>query len=266
MSGRSIGTACLAAASLVTGTLPLAQGSRWLATDRPNFVESSLAVGEGVFQFEVGIAGSETDLPGGDLEEWATPTLLRYGVTRAWELRLETAGYLRSKQDDQTDSGLADVAVGAKWHARDGETGTADPSMSVLLNVGLETGSSAFRLPGPRPSVRAVAEWTVGERLGVGAMGGLRSARNRVGDRYVHGILGLVASYGFPANVRPFVEFAAPAIRSNDDGGNLVFWDAGVTWAFDPNWQADAAVNLGANADSPDRLITIGLSGRFGYR
>ena len=242
----------------------LAEDGDVLSTDRPDFVESSLTVGDGVFQLETSVARTDTDVPGGDLEVWTTPTLFRYGIRENWELRLETAGYVRAEAPGFDESGAADIAIGAKWHTRDGQEGTADPSMAWLFHVGLETGSDEFSEEAPRPSVRGVAEWTLSDRTGLGVMGGLGSRENFAGDDFVYGIFGVVVGYAFTPELRGFLEFSAPRVASSEDGGNPTFWDAGVAWVLTPDWQVDAAVNVGASSEAEDLTVAFGLSGRFG--
>jgi hypothetical protein len=235
-----------------------------IVTDRPDFVEASGTVGKGVFQFESSIGFERTDLSGPDEKAWVTPTLLRYGILENWELRLETEGAIRYELGDVSESGLADFAIGAKWHTMDGGPAWLKPSMAWLFHVDLETGSDEFKGEGMRPSVRAVAEWELGERTALGAMAGLKYDSNDDGDHYLGGIFGAVLGYSFTGAFRGFVEFAAPSLASCDYGGCVATWDVGVAYLLSPNWQVDTAFALGANGNSPDTFWTVGLSGRFG--
>ena len=70
--------------------------------------------------------------------------------------------------------------------------------------------------------------------------------------------------YSFTPEFRGFLEFAAPQMASSEDGGNPTFWDAGVAWLLNPDWQVDAAVNVGASSEAEDLTVTVGVSGRFG--
>lgn len=238
-----------------------------LSTDRPDFVESSQTVGRGVFQFELGAGRAQTDLSGGTWKQWGTPLLLRAGISKNWELRLETAGYLRDEFRGETDSGFADTAFGAKWHSMDGGgVGSAKPSMGWLAHVDLGTGSKELRVAGAQPSLRGVAEWELTEKLGLGAMFGLRYNRSDDESRYTAGIFGAVLGYAFTDRFKGFLEFAAPQIASNDDGGNIQTWDAGVAYLITPDWQVDGAIVVGANSNSPDLAVFFGVSGRFGAK
>jgi hypothetical protein len=252
--------------ALAAAPSPHAADPQPLVTDRPDFVEASSTVGEGVFQFETSLGFERTDLPGPDERIRVTPTLLRYGILESWELRLETKGAVRRVLEGVADSGLADVAVGAKWHTMDGGGRWARPSMAWLFHVDLESGSDEFKGDGLRPSVRTVAEWELGERAALGAMAGIKVDSNDDGDHYVGGILGIVLGYSFTDDFRGFVEYGAPNLASCDDGGNIATWDAGVAYLLTGDWQVDAAYFHAANGNSPDSYWTFGLSGRFGAK
>jgi hypothetical protein len=243
-----------------------ADESEPLVTDRPDFVEASATVGKGLFQFETSIGYESTDHAGPDVDTWTTPTLLKYGLSENWELRLETPGAIRRKIDGESDSGLSDVALGAKWHAVDGEPGGAMPSIGLLFHVDLATGSDEFEGDGARPSVRAVAEWELGERTALGAMAGAIYENDAGGDRFLGGIFGVVIGYSFTERLRGFAEYAAPMIASTDNGGNEATWNTGVAYFINNDWQVDTALSLGANDNSGDFFWTVGLSGRFGNK
>ena len=95
-----------------------------IATDRPDFVESSDVVGKGRFQIETSLAWERDKSGGVSSRARATPTLLRLGVSDNLELRLETDGLLRTRVAGLSESGTADAAIGFKWHLADGENGS----------------------------------------------------------------------------------------------------------------------------------------------
>jgi hypothetical protein len=257
---------CIAAFAFLVFIPAIAEEGEPLVTDRPDFVEASTTVGRGVFQFETSVGFESTDHAGPDVDTWTTPTLLRYGILDNWELRLETAGATRQEIDGDSESGLSDIALGAKWHALDGEPGGAMPSIGLLFHLDLETGSDEFAGDGVRPSLRAVAEWELGERTALGAMAGAIYENDAGGDRFLGGIFGLVVGYSFTERFRGFAEYAAPMIASTDNGGNEAAWDTGVAYLINNDWQVDTALSFGANDNSADVFWTVGLSGRFGNK
>src|SRR5690242_17733233 len=92
-----------------------------IATDRPDFVESSATVGTGVFQLETSAATDWTRVGSATEHTVATPTLFRFGIAPTLELRLESEGYQRATNSavNGAATGVADAAVGLKWHAAD---------------------------------------------------------------------------------------------------------------------------------------------------
>ena len=191
-----------------------------IATDRPDFVESSNVVGKSRFQVETSIGHDRTKAAGLRAHTWSTPTLLRYGISDAWEVRLETDGAIRERLTDeasglrQSTRGAGDLSLGLKWHALDASG--AIPSVGLLFHADLDTGSSAFRGEGTRPSARMVAEWELGADVSLGVMPGLGYERHGGG---AFGILGVVLGKAWNDNLRSFVELSSPRIASSADGG-----------------------------------------------
>ncbi|MEO3690564.1 transporter [Roseateles paludis] len=265
-AARLCGAAAMAVASLVLQ--PAWADDEGLSTDRPDFVESSNVVGKGVFQIETSLA-HERDRSGGvKTSVRSTPTLLRYGLSEALELRLESDGLLRQSVTDSSGvaraRGTADASLGLKWHVRDGDEGSRKPALALLAHLDLDSGSAAFRAPGKVPSLRLVAEWELPGDASFGVMPGMAYAVNdTTGQRYWSGILAATYSRPLVGALRGFVELAGQALRSKRNGGNVVTFDAGLTYAIDLDTQLDFSVNLGTNRQTPDRALAIGFSRRF---
>ena len=89
--------ALVAVSLLLFGSAALAQTQSPQAglinPDRPGIADGSAVVGRGIFQIE---AGLERDHDAGD-RSIATPLLLRYGVNKAFEMRVEGNGYVHAK-------------------------------------------------------------------------------------------------------------------------------------------------------------------------
>src|SRR6185369_3944857 len=78
---------CLAAASLVH-----AQEADLISADRPGLADGSTTVRRGAFQVELGLERDDEN----ESRTLTTPLLLRYGLTEALELRVETSGWERT--------------------------------------------------------------------------------------------------------------------------------------------------------------------------
>lgn len=238
-----------------------------IATDRPDFVESSDTVGKGRFQIETSVAFDRDKTQGIRSRTRTTPTLLRWGAWENVELRLETDGATRAKvtADGVTDttSGFADTSLGLKWHVADGSEDGSRPGMAWLLHVDAPSGSSAFKGQGWRPSVRFTAEWDLPKDLSAGVMAGLYQERNSDNHRYLGGILAATLGVPLRENWRAFVEVAGQSLASNRNGGKVVTLDTGLTWQLTQDLQLDTAVFRGISKAAPDWSWTVGLSVRF---
>ncbi|MDO9356321.1 MAG: transporter, partial [Solirubrobacteraceae bacterium] len=199
----------------------------------------------------------------------STPTLLRAGLSDALELRLETDGFLHERSRDAatgTDErrrGFADASLGLKWHMRDGDEAAGTPGIAWLAHLDLETGSSAFRGQGVRPSLRMVAEWELPNEMAIGVMPGLMLDRDADGKRFAAGILAVTLSKGWTPAWRTFVEVAGQQLASKRHGGNVITFDTGATWLVTDDLQFDVSVARGLTSNSPDWQWGVGMAVRF---
>jgi len=237
-----------------------------IATDRPDFVESSVVVGKGRVQIETSVAYERSVRDGVRERATSTPTLLRFGVADTLELRVETDGrvhnWVRAADHylDRGASGMADTSLGVKWHARDGDEQRGMASLGVLLHVDLPSGARAVRADGPRPSLRGVAEWELPQDFSLGVMPGIASERNDDGHRFTSGIFAVVLGKEFAPGWRGFVEVSAPRIAHAVDGGSQLSFDLGAAWVLNRRCQVDAALSRGLNRHTADLAVTVGLS------
>lgn len=239
-----------------------------LATDRPDFVESSDVVGAGRFQIETSVAFERGKADGAREKLRSTPTLLRIGLGDTLEARIETDGALALRSTDENglttrDKGRADVSFGLKWHMQDGDEATGRPGIGWLAHVDTDSGSRAFRGKGWRPSLRMVAEWDLPGGHSLGVMPGLYVDRDEAGSRYVGGIAAVVFGKSFTDRLRGFVELSGQQLTSGRHGGNVVTGDVGLAYLLTNSVQIDTAASWGMSKAAPDFGWTIGLSVRF---
>lgn len=242
-------------------------GEEPIATDRPDFVESSDVVGKGRLQLETSLAW-ERDRQGGIKSRLAsTPTLLRVGISEDWELRLETDGRLRQRSEaagvSARTSGWSDLAIGAKWHHLDGDEETGRPGVAWLLHLDLDSGSGAFRGQGVRPSLRGVAEWEFAGGWSLGVMPGIYRDRDESGQHYTGAIMAAVLGKSLNENLRVFVELAGQQLTSSRHGGKVVTFDTGLAYTLTRDLQLDVALSRGISKTAPDLAWTVGVSTRF---
>lgn len=261
--------AVLALAFFTACTLPAVAAEDSIGTDRPDFVESSDTVGKGRFQIETSVAFERTKTDGVRERTWSTPTLFRVGVSETLELRLETDGWIRQRIDDSSTGertsarGGADASVGLKWHVVDGDEKKGTPGVALLAHVDLDSGSSAFRGNGLRPSLRVTAEWELPNEFGLGIMPGVAWEKTAEGHRYAAGILAVTLNRKWSDQLKTFIEVAGQRLASKRNGGSTVTFDLGATWLLSKDIQVDTAIQAGLTKESPDLAVTVGLSMRF---
>ncbi|RZI82331.1 MAG: transporter [Rubrivivax sp.] len=238
-----------------------------IATDRPDFVESSDVVGQGRIQIETSVAFERDEQSGVKSRLRSTPTLLRIGVSENVELRFETDGALRQHTEElgvtTRTKGYADLAVGAKWHVQEGDEAQGKPGIAWLLHVDADSGSSAFRGQGWRPSLRLVAEWELPQGYSLGVMPGVYAEHDELGRRYTGGIFAVVGGKSLTDKLRGFVELSGQELASKRHGGNVVTADTGLAYLLTNSVQIDTAVSRGLSRATPDLSWTIGISARF---
>ncbi|MBV6830347.1 transporter [Xanthomonas euvesicatoria] len=248
----------IASCFVLLGVMGHARAEDPIATDRPDFVESSLTVGDRRVQVETSVAWERDDA----VDAYSTPTLLRYGLGQTWELRLETDGWQRIDLPGDTQvSGMSDVSLGIKHHLASSDDGKT--SLAWLLHVDLPSGAQALRGHGARPSFRLVAEWELSDSISAGMMPGVIWDDDGQGNRYTAGIFGAVLGKAWNDRVRSFVEVALPQIANSDDGGTVALLDVGSAWLLSNDVQLDAVYSRGLNDRSPDHALGVGLSFRF---
>lgn len=259
------------ATAVLVGALAVqhARAADAITTDRPDFVESSDVVGRGRVQIETGIGFERNEADGLKTRTRSTPTLLRLGFRDDMELRIETDGLLRSRVQDlstgatQTERGSADTSIGIKWRTQEGDEARGTPGMAWLMHVDLDTGSTAFRGQGLRPSLRFVAEWDLPHDLSIGVMPGVVADKADDGSRFAAGMFAVTLGQGWSPAWHGFVEIAAQRLASRAHGGNVVSFDFGATYLVNDSLQLDLSASRGLTRDTPDFQWGVGVSFRF---
>lgn len=256
----------LVAAALAVAAAAPAQAKDEIVTDRPDVSESSEVVGKGRFQIETSLVSQRDEAAGTRVRTLNTPTLLRIGIAEQFELRVESDGYTRLRADGAVPlraSGMADTALGVKWHMQDGDDDDHVPSVAWLLHADFATGAKAFRGQGVRPSLRVVAEWELPQGWSVGAMPGVFSDRNEAGERYSAGLLALVLGKDFTPQWRGYVEYSLDQWAATRHGGKVSSWDAGVAYVLNKDLQLDFSFSRGISQSAVDASWGLGLSVRY---
>ena len=123
--------------------------------DRPGFGESTDTLAPGFLQLEAGFLAEAHALVGGPVRNISVPQpLLRIGLTRRLEIRLEADGFNRESDASgaarELHHGGSDMSVGAKVRLL--PEGPRRPAVSLLASVSLPVGSSYFSSGGIDPT------------------------------------------------------------------------------------------------------------------
>lgn len=234
---------------LLTSALEVhGQDADLINADRPGLADSSGVVGFGRFQVEAGLERDHST----DGVAIATPLLLRYGLTQAVELRIETNGYVHSGGA----SDFAPVSAGAKIHFADA------PSLGVITRVFLPSGSGQQRSHATTGDVRLAADINLGERWALNPNVGLASLDDGDG-RFTAGLAALTVQYNISDHANVFVDAAlqSPEIRG---GTAALTVDAGAVRIIGRNTQLDISFGWGARGTTPPNVFwSAGISRRF---
>jgi hypothetical protein len=243
-------------------------GEGKIDTDGPDFVESTESVARGRFQFEAGPQLEQERRDGALPRTVSTPLLLKAGLGDGWEARLETDGRVERAGMDEAGApqrlrGTADTALGLKWHVLDRDPAHGVPALAWIAHVEGRSGSANLRGQGLRPSLRAVVGWDLPHDFSIGLMPGVKIDARADGHRYVSGILGAVAGKWWTGRLRTFVEIASPRAAREENGGVLLYKNAGAAYLLGDDWQIGARAGWAANRNTPTRYLLVSLAGRF---
>ena len=234
-----------------------------LVTDRPDFTESSDVVGHLVVQLEMGANVAWTGEAGFRDRTVTLPlALLRLGISRRFELRLSTDGYVVNSFGRSigayTSKGRADMEVGAKYVLRDADQGGF--AFAVIPILSLPTGADGFSSGTVDPTFKFT--WATNLPKAFDISGNVNVSR--LGDslgRYTEHVLSvslahaLVGGWGGYAEVFGFTPHGRP-----DSSAWTV--DAGVTHLLGENAQIDFEFGRGLTAAAPSWFVGTGVAFR----
>jgi hypothetical protein len=215
----------LALLALLVATGAFAQSDDLINPDRPGIADGSATIGRGRFQIETGAERDDAS----DSRTLTTPTLVRYGVSEALELRVEGEGWQHELGDG---SSWQPASIGLKYHFFD------KPSLGVIARVFPTEHEGDVRLAA---DIDLNEHWSLNPNVGV--------------DRH-SATAALTVQYNLSKRLNVFVDGGAE--RSS------LLLDTGVAWIIGRDTQLDASVGWGAHgADNPNVFFSAGISRRF---
>jgi len=228
-----------------------------LVTDRPDFTESSEVVGRDVAQFEMGSVLEFDRAAGVKTLSFGTP-LMRWGVSKRWEMRVSGDGHITEFSHGASRKGVGDTEFGFKFKFRDQSKWL--PAMGVIPFLDMPTGALGFTSGKMDPGVKFL--WSKDVPLGFGLSGNLNAARvSGDGVRFVQKAITLSVGHDLFAGLAGFWEAFAFVPFDKATGPNWVY-DMGLTHMVGNDAQWDVTWGHRLNQIGPDSFVQVGYTYR----
>ena len=229
-----------------------------IATDRPDFTESSALVSAGRVQLEAGLTftGTSRTDGGGTSRSWPE-LLLRYGLTSRLELRVgQSLATLSSATD--VDSGfteLEDLYLGMKVGL--GAQQGMRPELALLVQTTIPTGGDQLSAESVLPGAALLAGWELSERYSLAA--GLQA--NRLPGNGFGLAPSVTVGRAFSPRVKAYAElysFLPVADESGDRSAHYA--NGGVAVLLSPTIQFDARIGAGFSQTADRYFVGFGFA------
>jgi hypothetical protein len=245
----------LAACASTLQTLPP------ISTDRPDVTDGATTVPVGTTQLEGGYTTDRSDAQTRD--QTIGEGLVRIGLSSRAEARLAFNSYEVRRERGLTQRGFDDASLGVKLRLYDAPSDhvQALPTTSWIFALSIPTGNRDFGARTALPSTKLAAEWSLGERVGLGANAILAAERDETGR---HTQSGASVSLGpnFTEQLGGFLEWYA--FRDNVARAHARHsLDAGLTFAVGDDFQLDVRYGGDITRGDRDRFFGVGIARRW---
>lgn len=223
-----------------------------IQTDRPNETESPNTVLAKHLQIESGFSFEQDHSD----KTFEIPELvLRYGIIKNFEVRVETALKI-SHEDDSNLFGIQPVVLGAKYHITDHKG--AIPDIGVLARVSIPwMADNAYQEKYYSPEIRVLAQHELSKVTRLGYNLGIHWLPDSLQPEYVYT---LSADHSLTKKIKLFVEsygFAVPQHHAE----NTV--DTGLLFIVNKNIQLDFITGTGIMHANSEKFAEVGFSVRI---
>jgi len=221
-----------------------------LVTDRPDFTESAIVIPIKSLQIESGLEWAVFD----PNSVFTYPnTLLRFGLSDRFELRLEVPGWSKW---ESASAQFEDLGIGFKWQLTPGD---AVVPAAILLHTVLPVGNETVRGEAGDFNFLYAGAYDFTDRLGLSWNLGVSltevDEKRQWGQRYSVA-LGIGLSERFACYLETMGE-----VDHNGHWAPLL--DGGVTLALSAFSQLDAYIGFGLTEHAPDLVVGAGYSVRL---
>lgn len=249
-------------------TVPDSTSNPWqdvISPDRPGAANPTSVVSPGQFQLETAFE-SERDHASGSpsVTMLDLPTLLRFGVARTLEFRLESDALSVERIEGiaGSTSGFADMSVEAKWLVHAATAGVV-PAVAFLPAVSLPVGSAEFSSGHARAALSALCDWTLPDGTSLSLNG---DGSQEINDSTAEGLWTLSSEAGFETPLQRCWEISGDvAVSDVRTSGATTQWaaDAAIEFYPAPSTQLDFVVSHTFSAPERSSGAQIGYSRRW---
>ena len=239
-----------------------------LATDRPDFTETSSTVGRGTVQLETGYTFTHDDDAGVEVSSHSFPeSLFRIGVLADWlELRFAwnyAVERTRVGPAANTVDGAEDLYLGVKLALT--EQAGALPEMALMPQMTVPTGARAFSSDEVMPGINWLYGWDLSENISAGGSTQVNRAIEDSGNFYSEFAQSATMGFALTERLGAYTEWFAlfPHEAIDPDTEVEHYFDAGFTFLVNNDVQLDIRAGLGLNEAADDFFVGSGASFRF---
>lgn len=231
--------------------------------DTADIPDSAFTVKPGVVYFETALT-HESSKGSPRTREYATPTLIRMGVTERLELRF--SGFLVHEHVPGGDSrsGVGPLTFGFKRHMWEENPDSFLPAFGIIAQVTAPTSSAGFDGGRAEPTIFFNFDYTLTERLEFEWNGGIGCLEGDDGTMFCQGafLWSLARTWGREGNLKTFFHGAALTPGGSGEQEDVLM-GPGMVFFRGHRLAYDASYNFGVTGVSPHRLIRLGMSMAF---
>jgi hypothetical protein len=235
---------------------------RELSTDRPDTTESPYTVDAGHVQLEMSFFDHTSDKPSGGARVSTTsvaPVLLKVGLHDNVDLQLGLDPWTTSKATGgAATEGFGDTLVRLKinlWGNDEGRT-----AFALMPFVTVPTAADGLGVSAVEGGLIALLGVALDEEWALGLMAEVDLVTSPDGEDYVADFLHTATvGRGIVGDLGGYVEYAG-FVHLHGKEDYRAYFDAGLTYALDPEVQLDAGVRVGLTEASEDLGFFTGLS------
>ncbi len=240
-----------------------------LATDRPDFTESSTNVGRGKLQVEMGYTYFRDRQGGVTQQDHTVPELLlRYGIFADWlELRIgHTFGQTQvdSLLQSSGDGGGQDLYLGIGVALME-QRGIL-PELKFNLQTFVPVGADVYTAREMLPGINVLYGWDIIEdKWTLGASTGFNRRANDLNGFYLEAAQSVTTGISLTEKLGMFIESFAffPDGARDPSIGPEYYADSGFSYLLRKNLQLDIRAGVGLNRHATDFFTGAGLAFRY---